>query len=187
MKTEACWRKDVSMSLRMPPVCVLSGDQAVRLARFVFHSHALYFPGLLGWYQNLVNPPITMYLPVSAAGMARLRAQQGLVYGAAGVAVAAAVVAVVLFGVDAVRWHLVFPFLVMLAGIVASLAASRIVRFVGSDIHKGWVWLIDAHPAFLEAFCRVNVPGVILVRGLPVDRFRRPHRPPPPPAAQLVP
>lgn len=184
MKTEACWRTDVSMSLRMPPVCVLSGEQAVRLTRVVFHSHAAYLPGLLGWYLNLVNPPITMFLPVSAAGTARLRAQQGLVYGAAGVAAAAAVVTVVMFGVDAVRWHLVFPLLVMVAGIVVSLFAARIIRFVGSDIHQGWVWLVDAHPAFLEAFCRVNVPGVILVRGLTPDRFRRPHRQPP--AAQLV-
>lgn len=184
MKTEACWRVDVSASLRMPPVCVLSGQQAVRLTRFVFHSHAAYFPGVLGWYLNLVNRPVTMYLPVSAAGMARLRSQQGLVYGSAAVTAAAAVVAVVMFGVDAVRWHLVFPLLVVLAGILVSLLATRIIRFVGSDIHQGWVWLVDAHPAFLEAFCRVNVPGVILVRGLPAARFRRPHRPPP--AAELV-
>lgn len=184
MKTEACWRVEVCASLRMPPVCVLTGQQAVRLTRFVFHSHALYFPGLLGWYMNLVNRPVTMYLPVSPTGMARLRNQRVLVYAAAAVAAAAAVVAVVMFGVDAVRWHLVFPLVVMVAGIAVSLFATRIIRFVGSDIHQGWIWLVDAHPAFLEAFCRVNVPGVILVRGLPVDRFRRPHRPPP--AEQLV-
>jgi hypothetical protein len=87
--------------------------------------------------------------------------------------------------VDTTRWHLALPLAVMATAITVSLFTTRIVPFVGSEIHKGWVWLTDAHPDFLEAFCRVNVPGVILVRGLPTDRFRRPHRPPPATEAQV--
>jgi hypothetical protein len=185
MKTEACWRAELSPSLRMPPVCVLNGQQAITLTRFVFYSRTVYLPGLLGWYINLTNPPVTMHLPVSASGLARLRTQQALAYGAAAVAVTAAIMAVVMFGVDTTRWHLAFPLIVTAAAIAVSLLATRIIRFVGSDVYQGWVWLVDAHPDFLKAFCRVNVPGVILVRGPRTDWFRRPHRPPPTTGARV--
>lgn len=184
--TMVSWPETARGQLRLPAVCAASGQPATTSVRFVFRSRwARFAPGVASLVLHYVSPRVD--IPLAAVPAQRIRIGRVTRWAGAGFFVVAEVVGLAVQRLDdrigaAIRL-VGFAGLVML--IVGSVVARRVL-VVSAD--SGWLSLENAHPAFVDALIRLNVPGMVQVPGgWPQQwgyQLRQPGNPQPPGYAQ---
>ncbi|HEX6445466.1 MAG TPA: hypothetical protein VF053_10285 [Streptosporangiales bacterium] len=174
--SKVTWPRQALGQLQLPGVCAATGQPATTSVRFVFQSPwARYVPGVAGAILRLTNPAVRMNIPLSAAPAAKVKQLRYLTFGG---------LAAVLLGI--VLWFAlqnavggVLGWLLILAGVALVIVGGTLVsNVIGAGVDGKWIYMNNAHPAFVDAFVRMNPPGMVQVpEAMPQQGYGRPGYP----------
>lgn len=164
--SKVTWPRQAVGQLQLPGVCVATGQPATTPVRFVFQSPwARYIPGIAGLVLRLTNPPVRMNIPLSAEPAAKVKKMRYLSFGGLGLILLAIILGVALQNVSSVAAGALF-WLLLVGGVALVIVGGALVsNVIGAGVDGQWIYMSNAHPAFVDAFVRMNPPGMVQVTG----------------------
>lgn len=171
--SKVTWPRQALGQLQLPGVCAATGQPATTSVRFVFQSPwARYVPGIAGLVLRLTNPAVRMNIPLSEAPAAKVKQMRMLSFGGLGLMLLGIILGVALANASGAAAGALF-WLFLIAGVALAIVGGTLAsNVIGTGVDGQWIYMNKAHPAFIDAFVRINPPGMVQVPdGMPQQGY----------------